>query len=304
MRVGALEDRSGIWHQPVRLGQPAQIDAAMQRSALDAVAGYYKELGLPAPEPVNAPYAPDLDAQLDAVAEIRPRVFTVHLNDLNEKRIKSFKGLGILIGGQRTCVAEAHRLESLGFDFVIAQGGRSRGSSRQLPARSLPVAHRHAGARAPGRTRGQAARSCGRRHHGRRRHRASFALGAQLAQLGTAFVPCRRAARPRPTGRAAGGAEDDTRITEKFSGKPARGLANRFVAEMAASNAPQLAFPAQNAVTGKLRQASAKAGKPDFIALWAGQAVSFVASSSCCRADRQAGSGNHRIDPEVERSPA
>jgi nitronate monooxygenase len=38
-------------------------------------------------------------------------------------------------------------------------------------------------------------------------------------------------------------------------------------------NAPQLAFPAQNAVTGKLRQASAKAGKPDFIALWAGQAA-------------------------------
>jgi nitronate monooxygenase len=36
-------------------------------------------------------------------------------------------------------------------------------------------------------------------------------------------------------------------------------------------DAPQLAFPAQNAVTGKLRQASAKAGNPDFIALWAGQ---------------------------------
>ena len=51
--------------------QPAQIDAGAQRGALDAVAGYYKELGLPAPEPVNAPYAPDLDAQLDAVAEIR-----------------------------------------------------------------------------------------------------------------------------------------------------------------------------------------------------------------------------------------
>ena len=40
-----------------------------------------------------------------------------------------------------------------------------------------------------------------------------------------------------------------------------------------ANDAPQLAFPAQNSVTGKLRQASAKAGKPDFIALWAGQAA-------------------------------
>ena len=65
--------------------------------------------------------------------------------------------------------------------------------------------------------------------------------------------------------------EDNTRVTEKFSGKPARGLANRFMIEM--QNAPQLAFPAQNSVTGKLRQASAKAGRPDFIALWAGQAA-------------------------------
>jgi len=65
--------------------------------------------------------------------------------------------------------------------------------------------------------------------------------------------------------------EDNTRVTEKFSGKPARGLANRFMKEM--QGAPQLAFPAQNSVTGKLRQASAKAGKPDFVALWAGQAA-------------------------------
>src|SRR5262249_46787230 len=64
--------------------------------------------------------------------------------------------------------------------------------------------------------------------------------------------------------------EDDTRITEKFSGKPARGLANRFMKEM--EKAPQLAFPAQNSVTGRLRQASAKAGRPHLLALWAGQA--------------------------------
>src|SRR5690349_24871841 len=35
---------------------PSQIEAGAQRGALEAVAGYYKELGLPAPEPANAPY--------------------------------------------------------------------------------------------------------------------------------------------------------------------------------------------------------------------------------------------------------
>jgi nitronate monooxygenase len=38
-------------------------------------------------------------------------------------------------------------------------------------------------------------------------------------------------------------------------------------------SAPQLAFPAQNLLTGKLRTAAAKAGKADYIALWAGQAA-------------------------------
>jgi len=41
--------------------------------------------------------------------------------------------------------------------------------------------------------------------------------------------------------------EDATRLTEKFSGKPARGLTNRFIEEMAARDAPQLAFPHRTA---------------------------------------------------------
>jgi nitronate monooxygenase len=42
---------------------------------------------------------------------------------------------------------------------------------------------------------------------------------------------------------------------------------------MAERDAPQLAFPAQNSLTAKLRAAAAKAGQADFIALWAGQAA-------------------------------
>ena len=38
---------------------------------------------------------------------------------------------------------------------------------------------------------------------------------------------------------------------------------------------PRLPFPAQNLLTGPLRAASAKADSPDFLALWAGQAVAL-----------------------------
>lgn len=254
--------------------QPGAIDPGAQRGALDAVAGYYKELGLPAPEPVKPPYAPDLDAQLDAVEDISPRVFTVHLSDLPGERLRKLKAKNILVGGSATCVAEAQRLESLGFDFVIAQGGEAgghRGSYLRDPYQSLT------GTLALVRLVVRAVRlpviAAGGIMDGAAIV-AVLALGAQAAQLGTAFIPC-------PESGAAQihkdlllkETEDNTRLTEKFSGKPARGLVNRFIRETAERNAPQLAFPAQNSVTGKLRQASAQAGMPDFIALWAGQAA-------------------------------
>ena len=251
---------------------PPQIDPASQRDALAAVAGYYQELGLPAPAPVNAPYAPGLDAQLDAVAEIGPKVFTVHLSDLPEKRIAALKARNILLGGSANCIAEAQRLEQLGFDFVIAQGGEAgghRGSYLRDPYASLTgtLALTRLLVRAvklPVVAAGGIMDGAG--------IAAVFALGAQLAQLGTAFIPCPESGASQAHKDAVLAArEDDTSITEKFSGKPARGLTNRFMKEMTA--APHLAFPAQNSVTGRLRQASAQAGKPDFVALWAGQAV-------------------------------
>ncbi|HEX2197564.1 MAG TPA: nitronate monooxygenase [Burkholderiales bacterium] len=254
--------------------QPDPIAPDAQSAALEAVAGYYTELGLPAPQPVAAPYAPSLEEQLAAVEELRPAVFTVHLGSLSKEEVKRFQSKGSIVGGSANCVAEAQGLEAAGFDFVIAQGGEAgghRGSYLRDPYQSLTgtLALTRMIVRAvkiPVVAAGGIMDGAG--------IAAVLALGAQAAQLGTAFIPC-------PESGAAQvhkdlllkATEDDTRVTEKFSGKPARGLANRFMREM--QDKPQLAFPAQNSVTGKLRQASAKAGKPDFIALWAGQAAAL-----------------------------
>jgi nitronate monooxygenase len=101
---------------------------------------------------------------------------------------------------------------------------------------------------------------------------AVLALGAQGAQLGTAFVPCKESGASAAHKQAILAAQDDdTLITEKFSGKPARGLVNRYMREM--SDRPTLPFPAQNNLTGPLRAAAAKSGKSEFLSLWAGQAA-------------------------------
>jgi nitronate monooxygenase len=256
--------------------QPDPVTPDAQRDALAAVAGYYRELGLPAPAPATAPYAPNVDAQLDAALEIRPAVVTFHLGELPAARIGSLRQAGIVVGGSATCVAEARRLRDLGVDFIVAQGGEAgghRGTWARDPhsaltgtlaltrvlikAVDLPIVA------AGGIMDGSGVA-------------AVLALGAQAAQVGTAFIPCPESAASETYREVLlHSEEDETALTDKFSGKPARGVRNRYMKEAAAGDIPRLPFPAQNLVTGPLRVASAKAGSPDFIALWAGQAVAL-----------------------------
>ena len=250
--------------------QPGEVKD--QRAALDAVAQFYSELGLGTPQPVQPPFAPSLDAQLDAIERVKPRAVTSHLADFPGARVRRFQSLGILVGGAATTIAEAKHLESLGADFVIAQGGEAGGhrgtwlrdpydamtgtlALTRLVVKAVKIPVIAAGGIMDGA--GVA---------------AVLALGAQAAQMGTAFIPCPESgASPVHKDALLAAKEDDTRITEKFSGKPARGIVNRFMREMA--DKPQLPFPAQNSVTGKLRAASAKAGTTDCVALWSGQAA-------------------------------
>lgn len=254
--------------------QPGAVDAAAQRGALDAVAGYYQELGLPPPEPVRAPYAPELDAQLRAIEEIRPAVFTFHLGEMPQERMRRIQALGVKVGGCANCIAEARNLEALGVDFIVAQGaeaGGHRGSYLRDPYESMTgtlalVRMIVLNVKAPVVAAGGIMDGAG--------IAAVLALGAQAAWLGTAFVPCPESGASREHKESIlNSKEDATLVTEKFSGKPARAIANRFIREMHERAAPQLVFPAQNDITRKLRAAATKAGNPDFVAIYAGQAA-------------------------------
>jgi nitronate monooxygenase len=260
---------------------PGPIAPESQRAAIDAVSRYYIELGLPAPAPVLAPYAPDLDTQLDAVESIGPAVFTAHLGACSAARVKSMQRRGMRVGGSATGVAEALQLQSLGFDFIVAQGGEAgghRGSFLREPNTSLTgtlalVRMIVAAVKIPVVAAGGIMDGAG--------IAAALALGAQGAQLGTAFLTCEESgASAVQKRRLLELTEDETLITSKFSGKPARGISNRYMREMNASDAPVLAFPAQNALTGKLRAASAQADNPDFVAMWAGQAAPLARALS------------------------
>ncbi|MEU3981210.1 nitronate monooxygenase [Streptomyces sp. NPDC026672] len=99
---------------------------------------------------------------------------------------------------------------------------------------------------------------------------AVLAAGASAAQLGTAFLAT-------PESGAAAAHKDAltnplftrTALTRAFSGRPARGLVNRFMREHG-PYAPA-AYPEVHHLTSPLRKAAAKGGDAQGMALWAGQ---------------------------------
>jgi nitronate monooxygenase len=104
---------------------------------------------------------------------------------------------------------------------------------------------------------------------GPRQVRAVLAAGAVAAQCGTAFLRCPESgAHPLHKAALADPRYTATALTRAFSGRPARGLVNKFM--LGHPGAPP-AFPEINNATRPLRAAAAASGDTDRMALWAGQ---------------------------------
>jgi len=110
---------------------------------------------------------------------------------------------------------------------------------------------------------------------GPRQVHAVLAAGAVAAQCGTAFLrspesgahPLHKAALADPRYTA-------TTVTRAFSGRPARGLVNGFIADHV--DAPP-AYPEINNATRPLRAAAAARGDTERMSLWAGQGYRLAA---------------------------
>jgi len=240
------------------------------------LAPFYDELGLGEVPAAREPF-PAFDAErLAMVLELRPAVASFHFGLPAAASVRALKDAGVVVLSSATTVAEAKALAAAGADAVIAQGweaGGHRGTfaspfegarvgtlalvPQVVDAVELPVIA--AGGIADGR--GIA---------------AAFALGAAGVQLGTAFLSCPEAQVSAPHRAALRAARDeDTRLTKAFSGRPARGLRNRYVEAMAAFDDALPDFPRLSSLTGPLGNASAARGSADFIPLWSGQAAAL-----------------------------
>jgi nitronate monooxygenase len=106
---------------------------------------------------------------------------------------------------------------------------------------------------------------------------AAFALGARAVQIGTAYLLTPQAL-TTPLHRAAlrEASDNATRLTNLFTGRPARGLVNRFMREHGPMNDAAPPFPLATGAVAPLRAHWEKRGSGDYSPLWAGQAAALA----------------------------
>ena len=263
----------------VNLFAPArapELNETQVQAAVAATRPYRRELELPDPT-LKPPFCPQFEDQFAVVLNERPAVFSFTFGLIDRRLIGECRKRGIATLGSATTLEEALALKEIGVDVVVAQGAEA-GAHRATfsPAREDPliglaalIPMLAAKLRIPVIAAGGVMNGAG--------IAAVLALGAEAAQLGTAFLACDecgisaayRAALLNPQ-------RGSTRLTRAFSGRWARGLPNRFMSEMADKEETILPFPAQNAFTQDIRKRAAEVGSPDYLSLWAGQGVGLL----------------------------
>lgn len=219
-----------------------------------------------------AKFSERFEEQAAVILAAKPAMFSFTFGIPPRRTLDAFRAAGILTMGTATNVPEALALRDAGVDVICAQGSEAGGhrgtflGTREegmlglfalLPliaaAVELPIVASGGIMNGDGIA-------------------AALALGADAAQLGTAFLLTPEAGTSAPYRGALRERERTTAITRSFSGRDARGIDNRFMHEVGAS----LAYPYQNALTRDIRAAAAKAGRSEYLSLWAGQGFALA----------------------------
>lgn len=210
---------------------------------------------------------------LAALLAEKPRVVSFHFGVPAAERIKALRDAKIVLLASATNLTEARAAEKAGVHAIVAQGyeaGGHRGvvdpdadddclgtlALTRILVRELRVPVVAAGGIMDGA--GIA---------------AALHLGAQAAQLGTAFIACPESAADAAFKEAlAGDSAHHTVMTRAISGRPARCLRNRFTAFGASVSARQIPSYPITYDAGKALNAAAKSAREfGYGAQWAGQ---------------------------------
>ncbi|WP_421851355.1 NAD(P)H-dependent flavin oxidoreductase [Marinomonas sp.] len=237
---------------------------------------YFDEFSSQYDETVRAasrmPFSHDV---ADAIEAFAPPVISFHFGLPEPGLLARIKRWGTKVLSSATTLEEAIWLEENGADGIIAQGleaGGHRGmflskdvSTQaglfsllpQIVSRvSIPVI--------------AAGGVCDSRSIG-----GALFLGADAVQIGTSYLLCDEA-KTSDLHRTALKSErvHHTALTNVFTGRPARGIANRVMKDLGYMNSNVPEFPHASMEMAQLKALAEKRGSDDFSSLWSGQNVS------------------------------
>lgn len=272
---------------PMKMPKPGEGEdwtAQIPKSAYEFVDSVMKEFHIPEPTKVKRDWsalgADTVRRQIEVILEEKVPVFASGLGDpgwfIPDAHAQGMKILA-MVGN----VKNAMRVVESGVDIVGAQGYEGGGHTGRIGTLALipqvvdavkPVPVIAAGGIADGR--GLA---------------AALALGAEGVWVGTAFLATPEAmvdhieigrvapeAAEKYKQRLLQAGEEDTKVSKVFTGKTARGIANKMMDVWEKRNQPTLPMPLQGMLIDKLVGGAQESAKEEFFAMFAGQICGMI----------------------------
>jgi nitronate monooxygenase len=254
----------------------AADDLAKDRAWLERIAPYFTELGVKPPDlPLPAGHPPFGEADCAVIEELRPEIVSFHFGLPAEPWLKRVKATGCKVISSATTLREAKWLAERGVDGIIAQGSEAGGHRGMFLETDVAT---QVGTFALVRAISTAVKipviAAGGIADGKAKA-AAFSLGASAAQIGTAYLPCPESTISDLHRTALADPDRETAITNVMTGRPARGIVNRFMREQGPMDDAAPNFQRARPAIAPLRAAAEAKGSADFSPLWSGQAANL-----------------------------
>jgi nitronate monooxygenase len=279
IRAGVAEFRSRS-NKPLNLNFFCHTlvadDLAKDRAWLERIELYFAELGVKPPDlPLPAGHPPFGEADCAVVEEVRPEIVSFHFGLPAEPWLKRVRATGCKIVSSATTLREAKWLGERGVDAIIAQGAEAGGHrgmfletdvATQIGTlalvRAISTAVNVPVVAGGGIADGKAIAG-------------ALALGASAVQIGTAYLTCPESTISDLHRTALADPDRETAITNVMTGRPARGIVNRFMREQGPMDQAAPNFQRARPAIAPLRAAAEAKGSTDFSPLWSGQAANL-----------------------------
>jgi nitronate monooxygenase len=282
---GMIESLRALTNRPFNVNvfthRPARADPERERAWLAALAPEFRRFGAEPPAAIGEIYTSFLvdEAMQALILETRPAVVSFHFGLPPAPLIDRLKAAGIVLLSSATSIAEAEAAVAAGVDAIVAQGyeaGGHRGTfDPEAPDSRLGVVAltRLLVSRIP-----RPVIAAGGVMDGAG-IAAMLDLGAEAAQLGTAFIACPESSADAYYRDALfGDGAAATEMTALISGRPARSLRNAFTAlkDGALKGLTPPDYPIAYDAGKALAVAARAAGDGGFGAQWAGQGAALA----------------------------